>query len=506
MEEKSKKFDLHRRYAVNPAYKFKSDLHNVILTNNNPARYTPCHCRADITSGFAWRIHPDLAVLLATFDGTRTLDEAATHFTEHGEMDRQRFLDTVSPCIGNNEPVLIPFGDRHWASIPKNFLIPDTGGIVRDNLLQGIDIPFIREHFDLSEVRLRVPNQMTLMVNTTCATDCVYCYADKREIRRPMPFGRIRELLEEAYALGMPYVEVDGGDLFLYDHWRELLAEMRRRDYLPDISTKCPITEPIVEVLESLGIRHIQLSIDSVDSAEMRRMLHVDDTYVGKVLHGLRLLNEAGFDITVKPVITRFNDSEASLNRTIDTLTAFGNVRRIHFTPAAFSQFKPVTYYSTRARLARLKTVVEERRRDCRAMLVFAGHEEPQSVGQRQADWEHRPLCTGNVHGFFVLPDGKVTLCEQLYWHPFFLLGDLNRQSIMEMWHSEKALSLWNFSQAEVREASPCKTCGEFDGCRRGLGNCWRQAVAAYGPANHDFPSPDCPKAPPVSKDFYVPL
>ena len=103
-----------------------------------------------------------------------------------------------------------------------------------------------------------------------------------------------------------------------------------------------------------------------------------------------------------------------------------------------------------------------------------------------------------------MLPDGKVTLCEQLYWHPFFILGDLNRQSIMEMWNSEKALSLWNFSQEEVHNASPCKTCDEFDGCRRGLGNCWRQAIAAYGSENYDFPSPDCPKAPPIPKDFYM--
>ena len=500
-----KTIDTHQRYAVNPAYKFKSDLHNVILTNNNPARYTPSHCRMDITSGFAWRIHPDLAVLLATFNGRRTLDEAAAHFAEYGDMQRQRFLDTVSPCIGNSEPVLIPYGDRHWASIPKNFLIPNTAGIVRDDLLQGIDIPFIREHFDLKEVRLRVPNRMTLMVNTACATDCVYCYADKPEIRRPLPFGRIRELLREAYELGMPYVEVDGGDLFLYDHWRELLGEMRRYDYLPDISTKFPITEPIVEELKNLGIRHIQLSIDSVDSAELRRMLHVDDSYIGKVLHGLRLLDEAGFDVTIKPVITRFNDSEGSLNRTIDTLTAFGSVRRIQFTPAGFSRFKPTTYYSTRAQIDQLKTVVEQRNRDYRAMLVFARYEEQQPVGQRQADWGQRPLCTGNVHGFFVLPDGKVTLCEQLYWHPFFLLGDLNRQSIMEMWHSEKALSLWNFSREEVRDASPCKTCGEFDSCRRGLGNCWRQAIAAYGPENYDFPSPDCPKAPTIVSGKYLP-
>ena len=102
-------------------------------------------------------------------------------------------------------------------------------------------------------------------------------------------------------------------------------------------------------------------------------------------------------------------------------------------------------------------------------------------------------------------PDGKVTVCEQMYWHPFFILGDLNTQSIMEMWTSKNALSLWNFSREEVRDASPCKQCDDFDECRRGLGNCWRQAISAYGPENYDFPAPECPKAPPVEKVFYIP-
>lgn len=40
-----------------------------------------------------------------------------------------------------------------------------------------------------------------------------------------------------------------------------------------------------------------------------------------------------------------------------------------------------------------------------------------------------------------------------------FILGDLNKQSIMEMWESEKALSLWNFSKEDVRDESPlCAT------------------------------------------------
>ena len=155
--------------------------------------------------------------------------------------------------------------------------------------------------------------------------------------------------------------------------------------------------------------------------------------------------------------------------------------------------------------LTRLKAIVDQRNREYDAELSFLGYAEFQTEEERRAHFSYRPQCTGNVHGFFVLPDGKVTICEQMYWHPFFILGDLNKQSIMEMWESEQARSKWNFSQKEVRDESPCKTCEEFQACRRGLGNCWRLAISAYGPENYDFPAPNCPKAPPVSEGFYIP-
>lgn len=498
--------DINLKYVVNPAYKFKEDYLNVIITNNNPGRYDAGRHRDDITSSFAWRTHPDLAYLFSHFDGSRTLSETAALFAEREGVEKERFLESVYPCIGNSDPILIPTDDRHWVSIPKNFLIPNPGGLVRDNLLQGINLPFIRENFDLAEVRLRVPNSMTLMLNTDCTADCVYCYADRPQIPEPFPFKRIQKLLRQAYDLGMPDVDVDGGEFFLYKDWRRLLETMRQYDYVPNISTKHPLTKEIVNDLTRLGIHHIQLSIDSVDNAEIRQMLQVDDAYLGKVLQGLRLLDEAGFDITVKPVITRYNDSEKSLNATIDTLTSFDNVKWIDFTPANFSQFRQPIYYSSRAQLDRLKTIVEQRNKTCKSALAFAGYEEPQTPAQRQENWERRPMCTGNVQGFFVLPDGKVTLCEQLYWHPFFILGNLTRQSIMEMWNSEKALSLWNISRGEIRGTSPCRLCFHFDECRRGLGNCWRRAAAAYGAGNYDFPAPDCPKAPSAPEPFYIPL
>lgn len=504
MKKNIQRIDVNQKYVVNPAYKFKEDYLNVIITNNNPARYNADPHRNDITQSFAWRVHPKLALLFSFFDGSKTLDEIATRFYLVERIDKESFVEYVSPCISNSEEIMIPTHDQHWASIPKNFLIPNTMGVVREYLLEKIDFPFVRRFFDLSEVRLRVPNSMTLMLNTTCVTDCVYCYADRSPVKHPLSFARVKALLKEAFDLEMPYVEVDGGDFFLYPFWRELLSEMRKYDYIPTISTKYPLTERMVEKLKALGIRRIQLSIDSVNSKEMQRMLNVGGLYTEQVLEGLKLLDKAGFEITIKPVITKYNDSEESLMDTIKMMTSFSNVRRIHFTPAAFSQFKPLTYYSTCDQLTRLKTIVEQQNRECDAELSFLDYQEELTVEQRKASFPYRTMCTGNVHGFFVLPDGKVTLCEQMYWHPFFILGDLSRQSIMEMWDSEQALSKWNFSQKKVRDESPCKSCDEFDKCRRGLGNCWRMAISAYGPENYDFPAPNCPKAPPITKDFYI--
>lgn len=505
MKKIMQKIDVNQRYVVNPAYKFKEDYLNVIITNNNPARYRADLDRKDITHSFARRIHPDLAFLFSLFDGSKTLDEVAMRSALMDFKNKEAFIESMAPCIGNPEEIIIPTYGDNWMSIPKNFLIPNTMGIVREDLIGKINIPFIRRFYDLSEVRLRVPNKMTLMLNTNCLTDCIYCYADRQRVRHPLSFERVKELLKEAFDLGMPYIDVDGGDFFLYPFWRELLTEMRKYDHIPAISTKYPITKKMVNTLKVLGINRIQLSIDSVDSEEMQQMLSVSKFYTRQVLHGLKLLDKAGFEITVKPVITKHNDSEESLMNTIRVVTSFPNVKRINFSPADFSQFKPLTYYSTCDQLTRLKTLVEEQNRKCNAELSMSEHWQYQTPEQRKASFPNRPMCLGNVHGFFVLPDGKVTICEQMYWHPFFILGDLKEQSIMEMWNSEKALSLWNFSQKEVRRTSPCKRCEEFEDCRRGLGNCWRMAVSAYGPRKYDFPAPNCPKAPPITTGFYIP-
>ena len=119
--------------------------------------------------------------------------------------------------------------------------------------------------------------------------------------------------------------------------------------------------------------------------------------------------------------------------------------------------------------------------------------------------FKNRRLCTANYSSLFVLPDGQVTICEQLYWNPHFIVGDITRQSLAEIWNSEKALNLYYLQQNTLSDKSHCKTCKYFIDCRQKMGGvCWKEVISAYGTENWDFPDPSCPFAPDPYHDVYI--
>ena len=126
------------------------------------------------------------------------------------------------------------------------------------------------------------------------------------------------------------------------------------------------------------------------------------------------------------------------------------------------------------------------------------------SLQERQSLFAKRSHCPGNFSSFVILPDGKVTLCEELYWHPRFILGDVLMQSIREVWNSEAAQSLYHMAAGNVSKQSACQTCEKFSGCHQEQGVCWKQVVYAHGEANWDYPDPRCPRSPQSARVLWI--
>lgn len=112
--------------------------------------------------------------------------------------------------------------------------------------------------------------------------------------------------------------------------------------------------------------------------------------------------------------------------------------------------------------------------------------------------------CSGNLSSIYILPDGKVTICEELYWHPKFILGDINTQSIKEIWNSKKAKDLFYIKQNEFRTDSHCSKCEEFQKCRSYKHICWRDTILSYGRENWDYPDALCPYSPEIKNDIFL--
>ena len=118
---------------------------------------------------------------------------------------------------------------------------------------------------------------------------------------------------------------------------------------------------------------------------------------------------------------------------------------------------------------------------------------------------ENRVLCTANYSHLFILPDGKVTICKQLYWNSKFIVGDILESSLAEIWTSDKAKYLYNLPQKDISDESSCKTCKVYTICRQQSGGvCWKEVIAAYGTDKWDYPDPSCPHAPNIYNDIYL--
>ena len=100
------------------------------------------------------------------------------------------------------------------------------------------------------------------------------------------------------------------------------------------------------------------------------------------------------------------------------------------------------------------------------------------------------------MSNMIILPDGAVSVCEQLYWNENFIIGDICKNTIKEVWSSSKAIGLWKRKQSSITPQSPCRTCSDFTSCFQASNRCYANIMKAYGMENFDYPDPRCVLAP----------
>lgn len=493
-------------YVLNPCYVLRNDVHRIVLFSR---------IRTGVDGSKDWQslIHPLQAVLLSFFTYDRTLQENIGMLADFFHRDVTYMKHVLELYLENEVPVFTVWNGQKIL-FPKKILIRKEDAGTDFHFMQLDSNAFVCGKLDLLSRRLYSgPLLLTFMLTNQCVTHCKYCYADtETKVRHLLPVSRILELIRDAADLQVQQAALIGGEIFLHPNWEDILKELVRQDIAPEyLSTKIPFTEGMLRRLRKTGYRHtIQVSLDAVSASILQGSLRVSDDYWQNMEHGLRLLDQSGFDYQISTVVSIYNCNPLVLTdlfRFLLTLEHLSDWRIIPVSNTLYVKKEEMQKLKpSYEELAGLFDYIREFILSVSSFPILLDESFRQPGQYRRTEGGSRYFggssCSAlNTH-LFILPDGKVSICEQLYWHPTFIIGDANVSGLKELWDSPRSLQLIRLNSEDIRKESACKSCSFFDSCFRYRNRCWSDILKAYGPDCWDFPDPRCLWAPEMKNEL----
>jgi radical SAM protein with 4Fe4S-binding SPASM domain len=494
------------KIILNPEYVLKKDNGRAILLTKEPMRTK--------VDNFETIIHPIHAMIIS-FLHDAELEEGINKASEYLKISRDTVESFVLKILENNKAIAIKVREDLELYFPPKTLI-------RINATKKYNPEdFLYDQVNLKLTRHQTPSKITFMATTKCSTDCIYCYANRQQIKNILPLDRLKKIIQEAREIGVVSFDVIGGEFFMYEYWKEALTELHKYDYYPYISTKVPISEETIKYLKSIGVKDVQISLDTLVNEHLMPILRVNEKYIERIKTTLKNLQEHGIEVRLHTILTNLNDSIEDMDSIYHFIKDMENVSTWKVDPAASTLYEAKDIFSdikiSRENLKILNdyfNILKEKRNFfgivsgdlTREKKLSSPNEMSGEEKNRFYTRKKRPVfCAANYSDMFILPDGKVTICEELYWNPQFIIGDLTQQSLLEVWNSPKATNLYFIKENDLQKDSACHGCGIFDKCRYEYGGvCWKEIIKAYGNDNWDYPDPRCPRAPKVTNDIYV--
>jgi MoaA/NifB/PqqE/SkfB family radical SAM enzyme len=264
----------------------------------------------------------------------------------------------------------------------------------------------------------RDPSTATFLPTLYCSRRCVYC--NVKTSPQPeddaIPLKRLERVFGELREAGVEVLRMSGGDPFARRDLFDVIEIALEEELTPDLPAKLGLSWYEVLRLKNLGVRSVQVDLDSADPTIADRMAGLKG-YHARVFRVLDSLRGAGLSVRVKAVLTPLN--APTVGRLLDFLGTLGNVATVTLMACGRSRICP------RQDLALSRSdreMVEAQVRD-RATLYPQMKVELELSGPEEEE-----------RGFVILPDGRVTSCEERYDDPAYLIGDLRRQSVAEVW------------------------------------------------------------------------
>ena len=423
---------------------------------------------------------PSEAIILALFDGKRTLEEVI-------KIAAEAFEETPENSEKNIKTVLSKWSNA-LEEKSENMFTP-----------QYNPIDFAIPAWQVDNVSWRFFKPVTLMfrVSDSCMRNCIYCNIETKphEKSNLISLERWDQLAEETKELDIHAVILSGGDPFMYKDFIKVVKCFTKRGIHPFISTKSLVSQDTAKALAEAGIKIMQVSIDAPNREVADFLTHSEGTFE-QTVQSIKNLIEVGIKVTTNTVVTSYNVL------LIPTLVYFLNdlgvkkVKLAQYIRSHYTEYDASLFVSERAGKwleNEISKIADDNRADIDVTFDYLKDFSAIAPKKKKEIFENRSLCTGSRWAFVITGTGKVIPCDEIPVKDEYILGDVNKQSILEVWNAP-ANTKYTMPPRESFKGTVCYGCEDFEECHMSKGRCFRDALKAYGSIY--APAPICWKAP----------
>lgn len=433
---------------------------------------------------------PATAIVVSLLDGDKTVKELIgdiTYIFDLSSNEAKYFLENVLINLNrekeivtiSNEPI---YGTPQYN--PLNFMVSP-------------------KNFKRNSRPTR-PLSLMIFFSNLCQTDCIYCYSDISNMRKleHLSINQWIPILDQAYDLEIRKIQLCGGDPLGRSDSIKFLVNLLERQFLFTVSTKCYVSLEDAKTLVDSGfnkpingiIRMFQISVDSSDPGVADYMAG-SAGYLKRATESVINLLKADISPKIKAVLTPHNYSQ--IGDLIDTFASLG-VKSFQLTNYGRSPYRHENcLFLTDEMKAKASDLIQEVILEHPELTIEGDATKFEFVPPTRSEeqWKARAGCSGGRTNLGIAPDGKAVLCEQMPFSVPYFVGDLTKQSILDVWNSKEMVE-FIYPPKELFSSTPCSDCPDFQECIYDRGYCFRDSLFAFGRLH--YPPPNCPRAPEI--------
>jgi len=410
-------------------------------------------------------------------------EEAVLHDPDSGQ---EKFINLSGRYIWQRLDGSLSLGEiaekvcENFASAPSGRVIEDASQFVEGLLAQK----FVSKHFcrlspsvgpgEFANI-VDAPQTLDLSLTGRCNLRCRYCfYADAMHSRQELPVEQWLSFFAELGRLAVRSVCLSGGEVFVRPHLEDLIdGVIANRMRYSLLTNGTLITEKTVAMLATGKRRQrlssIQVSIDG-SCPEINDASRGRGSFA-KALQGLRLLKEAGFPVTSRVTINRYNvdDLENIAGLVLDEIGLQGFSTNDAVPMGAGCSNQDAITLRPEQQLKAMKTLNQLAERYDGRITASAGPlanrrmykemQDARATGEKSTRWQMGYLtsCGCVFNKLAVHHDGVITPCNML---PQLELGKINVDSLTEIWQSHPTLkALKDRRQIPMGDVPGCEDC-----------------------------------------------